>query len=197
MPPGYRRDTRVLIKIIYLRIGMVAAVPPSRETLARERGSWSRRALERGGRLHRLLVGELAAAGCFRPAPLRSVAYGAFILAGCAGAYAALLSQSGAPVRSRALGVGIPQRMPASRARSGARRADAQPRDRRGRRPGLQHASDRALLFVLLDVHRLHHPHCNERARPRHAVGVLQHVRAVGARKAGPRQADHAAPGRC
>ena len=44
-----------------------------------------------GARLHRLLVGELCAAGCFRPAPMRSVAYGAFILAGYAGAYAALL----------------------------------------------------------------------------------------------------------
>jgi hypothetical protein len=56
-----------------------------------------------GARLHRLLVGELAAAGCFRPAPMRSIAYRAFILAGYAGAYAALLSQSGAPARAAAL----------------------------------------------------------------------------------------------
>jgi fatty acid desaturase len=53
--------------------------------------------------LHRLLVGELAAAGCFRPAPLRSAAYGAFIVGGYAGAYAALLSQPGAAVRFAAI----------------------------------------------------------------------------------------------
>ena len=47
---------------------------------------------KRGHRLHRLLINELSSAGCFRPAPLRTAAYGAFVLTGYACAYATLLT---------------------------------------------------------------------------------------------------------
>jgi fatty acid desaturase len=47
--------------------------------------------MQTGDRLHRALIQELSAAGCFRLAPLRSILFGAFILTGYAAAYAALL----------------------------------------------------------------------------------------------------------
>src|SRR5687767_2078333 len=53
--------------------------------------------------LHHLLVKELSNAGCFRPAPLRSAAYGALILAGYAAAYATLLGDPGLGVRALAI----------------------------------------------------------------------------------------------
>src|SRR4030095_3342642 len=48
--------------------------------------------IKHGERLHRALIRELSGAGCFERAPLRSVAYGAFILAGYSACYAALLA---------------------------------------------------------------------------------------------------------
>ena len=45
-----------------------------------------------GDRLRRMLLAELSNAGCFRPTTARNVVYGAFILAGYAGAYAILLA---------------------------------------------------------------------------------------------------------
>src|SRR4051812_10532491 len=48
--------------------------------------------LKYGERLHRKLVAELSAAGCFRRAPMRSALFGAVILAGYAAAYAVLLA---------------------------------------------------------------------------------------------------------
>lgn len=120
-----------------------------------------------GARLHRLLVGELAAAGCFRPAPMRSAAYGAFILAGYAGAYAALLSQSGAPMRAAALMalafLSVHAGFLAHEAGHGAltrNRAIA----------GVVGQVFNTLLTALCysyfsHIHRLHHPHCNDRAR--------------------------------
>jgi fatty acid desaturase len=54
--------------------------------------------------LYRLLIAQLASAGCFQPTPVRNVLYGALIVAGYAGAYAALLTDPAPGVRLLALG---------------------------------------------------------------------------------------------
>ena len=56
-----------------------------------------------GNRLHRLLIGELASAGCFRPAPVRTAMYGAFLLAIYSASYLALLTDPGIAARGLAL----------------------------------------------------------------------------------------------
>src|SRR5205823_11601100 len=56
-----------------------------------------------GKRMHRMLIAELSGAGCFRPAAARTAAYGAFILASYAAAYAALLTGPGVAVRALAI----------------------------------------------------------------------------------------------
>src|SRR5205814_10065476 len=53
--------------------------------------------------LHGMLVAELSAAGCFRRAQGRSIAYGAFILTAYTAAYCALLMQPGIVVRALAI----------------------------------------------------------------------------------------------
>ena len=54
-------------------------------------------------RLHGLLVAELSAAGCFRRAPIHSIAYATFILGGYAAAYGVLLTDPGLVVRALAI----------------------------------------------------------------------------------------------
>src|SRR2546428_13242634 len=61
------------------------------------------RDVRHGERLHRMLVAELSGAGCFRPAAARTAAYGAFILASYAAAYAALLTGPGGSARALAI----------------------------------------------------------------------------------------------
>ena len=56
-----------------------------------------------GDRLHRMLIGELSNAGCFRSTPVRNALYAAFILVGYAGAYATLLAGPGLGVHALAL----------------------------------------------------------------------------------------------
>lgn len=57
----------------------------------------------RGDRLHRMLIAELSNAGCFRPTPVRTAIYGAFVLAGYAGAYVTLLAGPGLVGRALAI----------------------------------------------------------------------------------------------
>ena len=56
-----------------------------------------------GNRLHRLLIGELASAGCFRPAPVRTAVYGAFVLGIYSAAYGVLLTAPGIAARALAI----------------------------------------------------------------------------------------------
>jgi fatty acid desaturase len=118
-------------------------------------------------RLHRRLVAELSAAGCFRRAPARSIAYGAFILVTYAAGYGVLLTAPGLPLRALAIVVLAALCMHggflAHEAGHGALT--------RSRRL----ATAVGLVFNTLvsgmcyayfqHIHRKHHPHCNERAR--------------------------------
>ena len=58
---------------------------------------------ERADRLHRMLIAELSRAGCFNRAPIRSAAFGAFIVAGYGACYAALLADPGFGLRAAAI----------------------------------------------------------------------------------------------
>src|SRR6267143_1318273 len=132
------------------------------------------RDVRRGERLHRMLIAELSAG-------LRGAADRSGRRRACAGDFRA-------GVRQRAC------RLP--RARGGPRSDHPRPPPGRVRRPGVQHAADRAVLLVLLP-HSPPAPPALQRpgARSRHAVGSLQHVRAVRAFQERPRQAGEPAPG--
>lgn len=117
-------------------------------------------------RLHGLLVAELSAAGCFRRAPARSVAYGAAMLALYAAAYSALLADPGVALRAVSIALlaalcmhgGFLAHEAGHGALTGNRRL----------------ATAVGLVFNTLvsgmcyaffqHIHRKHHPHCNERA---------------------------------
>ena len=117
--------------------------------------------------LHHLLVRELSSAGCFRPATLRSVAYGALILAGYAAAYVALLADPGPAGRVLAIValafISVHAGFLAHEAVHGAL----------GRNrfvAGLVGQIFNTLLTALCysyfcHIHRRHHPHCNNRSR--------------------------------
>lgn len=118
-------------------------------------------------RLHRLLTAELASAGCFRRAPLRSAAYGAAIFAIYAGAYAVLLTAPGLALRVLAIAalafVSVHAGFLAHEAGHGALTRDR-------RIAGFVGQVFNTLLTALCysyfsDIHRRHHPHCNERGR--------------------------------
>lgn len=122
---------------------------------------------ERSNQLHRELIAELSDAGCFRPAPLRSAAYGAFILAGYAAAYFALLADPGAAVRAAAIVAlaffSVQAGFLAHEAVHGALR-------RSRFVTGLVGQIFNTLLTALCysyfcHIHRRHHPHCNDRLR--------------------------------
>lgn len=117
--------------------------------------------------LHRLLFAELSAAGCFRRAPMRSAVYGAFILAGYAAAYGVLLTAPGPALRAAAILVlaflSVHAGFLAHEAGHGAL-------TRSRALAGLVGQVFNTLLTALCysyfsHIHRLHHPHCNERAR--------------------------------
>lgn len=124
-------------------------------------------AVQRGDELHRQLISELSAAGCFRPATLRCAAYSAFILGFYAAAYAVLLAAPGAALRAVAI-VGaaffsVHAAFVAHEAGHGAIT-----RDRRLARLLGQVFHSLLTGFsstYFQHIHRLHHPHCNERAR--------------------------------
>ena len=116
--------------------------------------------------LHGMLVAELSAAGCFRRAYGRSVAYGAFILTTYTAAYCALLTQPGIVIRTLAIVV------LAALCMHGGFLAHEAGHGALTRNRGL--ATCVGLVFNTLvsgmcyayfqHIHRKHHPHCNERA---------------------------------
>lgn len=117
-------------------------------------------------RLHRLLTMEISQAGCFRPAPARTAAYGAFILATYAAAYATLLTGPGAAARALAI---VALAFVSVQAGFLAHEAGHGAITRSRRVAGLIGLVFNTLLTALCysyfsHIHRLHHPHCNDRA---------------------------------
>ena len=120
-----------------------------------------------GNRLHRLLIGELASAGCFRPAPIHTAAYGGFVLGIYSAAYAVLLTAPGVAARALAIVVlafaSVHAGFIAHEAGHGA--------ITRNRRVAAAIGQVFNTLLTALtyshfsDIHRRHHPHCNDRAR--------------------------------
>jgi fatty acid desaturase len=120
----------------------------------------------RGERLHRMLIRQLAGAGCFRPAALRSAAYGAFILACYGAGYAVLLTDPAVWLRALAIialaFISVHAGFLAHEAVHGAIR---------GRRAAawvgqVFNTGLTALCYsYFCHIHRLHHPHCNDRSR--------------------------------
>ncbi len=121
----------------------------------------------RGDPLHRLLIAELAHAGCFRPANARSFLYGAFILGAFATAYATLLTDPGVVVRAAACValafISVHAGFLAHEAGHGALT-----------RSRFVAACVGQVFNTLLTglcyayfshIHRRHHPHCNDPAR--------------------------------
>src|SRR3989442_3149848 len=125
------------------------------------------RNVRHGERVHRMLVAEVSGAACSRPAAARTVAYGAFILASSAVSDTALLTGRGVAARALAIFVlafiSVHAGFIAHEAGHGAI-----PRDRRVAACIGQVFN--TLLTALCysyfcHIHRLHHPHCNDRAR--------------------------------
>jgi fatty acid desaturase len=115
--------------------------------------------------LHRRLTGELSRAGCFCPVPLRSAAFGAFILVCYAAGYATLLSDPGLGLRAAAIALlaffSVQAGFVAHEAGHGALT--------RNRRLAtfLGHVFHTFLTGLsssyFRHIHGLHHPRCNDR----------------------------------
>src|SRR5205809_509541 len=125
------------------------------------------RDVRHGERLHRMLVAELSGAGCFRPAAARTAAYGAFILASYAAAYAALLTGPGVAARALAIFVlafiSVQAGFLSHEAGHGAITRDRRVADLLGQ---VFHTLLTALCYSYFrHIHRLHHTHCNDRGR--------------------------------
>ena len=125
------------------------------------------RSFATGQRLHRLLLGELNEAGCFRRAPLRSALYGTFIVAVYAAAYAALLT--GPAIGARLLGLAtlafitVHAGFLAHEIGHGAVTRNRRLTEAAGQ---LFHTFLTALCYSYFrHIHRSHHPHCNDRGR--------------------------------
>ena len=123
--------------------------------------------LARGDRLHRMLLAELSSAGCFRYAPARSMVYGSCIVAGYAAAYAALLS--GPDYAARALAI-FALAFLSVHAGFLAHEAGHGALTRNRRLAACVGQVFNTLLTALCHayfshIHRLHHPHCNDRSR--------------------------------
>jgi fatty acid desaturase len=118
-------------------------------------------------RLHRMLIAELASAGCFRPATLRCAAYGTFIVACYAAGYAALLTEPHLAVRALAIAavafISVHAGFLAHEAGHGAITRDRRIADLVGQ---VFHTLLTGLSYSYFQhIHRLHHPHCNDRGR--------------------------------
>jgi fatty acid desaturase len=117
--------------------------------------------------LHRRLIAELSSAGCFRPAPLRSAAFGALILACYSAGYAILLADPGICARLAAIALlaffSVQAGFVAHEAGHGALT--------RNRRLAtfLGHVFHTFVTGLSSSyfryIHGLHHPHCNDRGR--------------------------------
>ena len=121
----------------------------------------------RGHRLHRLLINELARAGCFKPAPVRAAAYGAFVLGGYACAYAGLLTAPGWGLRLLCLAalafLCVQAAFIAHEAGHGALTRDRRLAQCIGQ---VFNTLLTALCYSYFShIHRAHHPHCNDRGR--------------------------------
>ena len=122
---------------------------------------------KRGHRLHRVLINELTAAGCFRPAPVRTAAYAAFVLSGYACGYAGLLAAPGWGMRLLCLlalaSLTVQAGFIAHEAGHGAITRNRRLADFIGQ---VFHTLLTALCYSYFShIHRQHHPHCNDRAR--------------------------------
>jgi fatty acid desaturase len=128
--------------------------------------SLGQRAL-RGDALHRMLTAELSRAGCFRAAPLRCAVYGAVIFVCYAAAYATLLTGPGFAVRALAIGlaafVSVQAGFIAHEAGHGAITRDRGLANLIGQLCHTLAAGFASSYFR--HMHRLHHPHCNDRGR--------------------------------
>ena len=125
------------------------------------------RDVRHGERLHRMLIAELSGAGCFRPAAARTAAYGAVVLASYAAAYAALLTGPGVAARALAIFVlafiSVHAGFIAHEAGHGAITRDRRVAACIGQ---VFNTLLTALCYsYFCHIHRLHHPHCNDRAR--------------------------------
>ena len=121
----------------------------------------------RGDQLHRMLIAEVANAGCFRPAPLRTVAYGLFILAVYALAYVTLMAGPGPAWRALAIValafISVHGGFIAHEAGHGAITRDRRAAACVGQ---LFNTLLTALCYAHFShIHRRHHPHCNDRTR--------------------------------
>ena len=122
---------------------------------------------DRSQQLHRELTRELSGAGCFRMAPVRSVAFGAFILSSYAAAYAALLATPQPTLRLLLLAalafLNVQAGFLAHEAGHGA--------VTRNRRVAHWVGQVFNTLLTALchahfsDIHRRHHPYCNDWTR--------------------------------
>ena len=146
------------------------------------------RDVRHGERLHRMLVAELSGAGCFRPAAARTAAYGAFILASYAAAYTALLTGPGVAARALAIFVlafiSVHAGFIAHEAGHGAITRDRRVAACIGQ---VFNTLLTALCYsYFCHIHRLHHPHCNDRARdPDMQSGVFSMYRQSALSKSG------------
>ena len=122
---------------------------------------------KRDHRLHRLLINELSAAGCFRPAPVRTALYGLFVLTGYAAAYAGLLTAPGWGLRLLCLAtvafLCVHAGFIAHEAGHGAITRNRCLGDAIGQ---VSHTLLTALCYSYFrHIHTRHHPHCNDRSR--------------------------------
>ncbi|HYL88089.1 MAG TPA: acyl-CoA desaturase [Burkholderiales bacterium] len=123
--------------------------------------------LEQGERLHRELLAELSAAGCFRRAPGRSAAFGTAILVIYAGAYALLLTAPALPLRLLAIAIlaflCVQAGFLAHEAGHGALTNNRRLASLVGQ---VFNTLITGMCYAYFQsIHRVHHPHCNERAR--------------------------------
>ncbi|HEX4986211.1 MAG TPA: fatty acid desaturase, partial [Burkholderiales bacterium] len=120
-----------------------------------------------GNRLHRMLLADLSEAGCFRRAPARSIGYGLFIFTGYFAAYVFLLTDPGMGARLLALAalafLSVHAGFLAHEALHGALTRNRFVTAAVGQ---VFNTLLTALCYsYFCHIHRLHHPHCNERAR--------------------------------
>jgi fatty acid desaturase len=117
-------------------------------------------------RLHGMLVAELSAAGCFRRAPLHSIAYGAFILATYAVAYGVLLADPGLAARGLAIVVIAALCMHGGFLSHEAGHGALTSNRRLATAVGLVfNTLVSGMCYAYFQhIHRKHHPHCNQRA---------------------------------
>jgi fatty acid desaturase len=135
------------------------------ETSTTAVGALDRR--QHGDRQYRALLAELSQAGCFRRTTVRSVLYGAAILAGFVSAYATLLTAPGVVPRGLAVlalaFLSVHAGFLAHEAGHGALTASRRVAALVG------HVYNTLLTGLCYSyfshIHRRHHPHCNDRTR--------------------------------